>query len=276
MKLKQNLLSLACVSVLLSGAAWAEPIDTLRTRTEQQVGVTISHYKYEEPNLMSLEAMKFGIDYTTTLTVDDSWFIRLDGRYANGDADYESSGTGSNDNLTDWYTEIRALFGTDYTLNDFVLAPYSGLGYRYLFNDLRGDSSSGAIGYRRESEYFYLPLGVIQRVALDEGSQLENNLEFDYLLRGQQTSHFDDLAGHGNFTYGEEIKSRQNHGYGLRASSMYKQGNWLVGPYLTYWDIEDSETTTSIVGIGDNYYLMSGKEPANNTLEYGVKGAYRF
>lgn len=112
---------------------------------------------------------------TTTLTVDDSWFIRLDGRYANGDADYESSGTGSNDNLTDWYTEIRALFGTDYTLNDFVLAPYSGLGYRYLFNDLRGDSSSGAIGYRRESEYFYLPLGVIQRVALDEGSQLENN-----------------------------------------------------------------------------------------------------
>ena len=57
---------------------------------------------------------------------------------------------------------------------------------------------------------------------------------------------------------------------------MYLQGNWSVGPYVTYWDIDDSETTTSIVGIGDNYYLMSGKEPANNTLEYGVKGAYRF
>ena len=50
----------------------------------------------------------------------------------------------------------------------------------------------------------------------------------------------------------------------------------MVGPYLTYWDIEDSETDSSIVGIGGNYYLMSGKEPANNTLEYGLKGAYRF
>ena len=276
MKPKMNLLSLACVSVLLSGATWAAPIDTLRTHTGQQVGVTISHYKYEEPNFMSLEAMKLGIDYSSTLTVDDSWFIRLDGRYATGDADYESEGTGSSDDIPDWYAEIRALIGTDYLFNDSILAPYSGLGYRYLYNDLRGDSSSGAIGYRRESEYIYLPIGVTQRLALNEGSQLENNLEFDYLLHGQQTTHFEDLAGHGDFTYGEEFKNGQDSGYGIRASSMYLLGNWSVGPYLTYWDIEDSETNTSIVGIGDSYYLMTGKEPANNTLEYGIKGAYRF
>lgn len=276
MKMKMNLLSLACTSVLISGATWAAPIDTLRTYTGQQVGVTISHYKYEEPNFMSLEAMKLGIDYSTTLTVDDSWFMRLDGRYATGDADYESAGTGSSNDIPDWYAEIRALIGTDYVFNDFILAPYSGLGYRYLFNDLRGDSSSGAVGYRRESEYFYLPIGVTHRVALSEGSQLENNLEFDYLLNGQQTTHFEDLAGHGNFTYGQELKNGQDRGYGLRASSMYLQGNWSVGPYVTYWDIEDSETNTSIVGIGGSYYLMSGKEPANNTLEYGIKGAYRF
>ena len=276
MKLKMNLLSLACATVLISGASWAAPIDTLRTHTGQQVGITISHYKYEEPNFMSLEAMKLGIDYSSTLTVDDSWFIRLDGRYATGDADYDSEGTGSSDNIPDWYAEIRGLIGTDYVFNDFILAPYSGLGYRYLFNDLRGDSSSGAIGYRRESEYFYLPIGVTQRLALNEGSQLENNLEFDYLLHGEQTTNFEDLAGHGNFTYGEKFTNGQDSGYGLRASSMYLQGNWSVGPYVTYWDIEDSETTTSIVGIDDSYYLMSGKEPANNTLEYGIKGAYRF
>ena len=280
MKPKMNLLSLACamasVSVLFCGAVSAAPIDTLRTHTGQEVGVTISHYKYEEPNFMSLEAMKLGIDYSTTLTVDDSWFMRLDGRYATGDADYESAGTGSSNDIPDWYAEIRALIGTDYVFNDFILAPYSGLGYRYLFNDLRGDTSSGAVGYRRESEYFYLPIGVTHRVALSEGSQLENNLEFDYLLNGQQTTHFEDLAGHGNFTYGQELKNGQDRGYGRRASSMSLQGNWSVGPYVTYWDIEDSETNTSIVGIGGSYYLMSGKEPANNTLEYGIKGAYRF
>ena len=109
MKLTMNLLTLACASVLLSGASWAAHIDTLRTHTGQQVGITISHYKYEEPNFMSLEAMKLGIDYSSTLTVDDSWFIRLDGRYATGDADYESAGTGSSDDIPDWYAEIRAL-----------------------------------------------------------------------------------------------------------------------------------------------------------------------
>ncbi len=54
MKLTMNLLTLACASVLLSGASWAAPIDTLRTHTGQQVGITINHYKYEEPNFMSL------------------------------------------------------------------------------------------------------------------------------------------------------------------------------------------------------------------------------
>jgi hypothetical protein len=44
--------------------------------------------------------------------------------------------------------------------------PYAGLGFRYLYNDLRGTSSTGAIGYRRESHYFYVPLGVTLRVPL--------------------------------------------------------------------------------------------------------------
>jgi hypothetical protein len=280
MKLKWNLrtpiLATAVMATWLCAPASAAGIENLHSRNGQQLGITLSHYKYEEPDFMSLEALKLGVDYSSTLMLDSAWFMRLDGRYATGDADYESAGTGTADNIPDWYAEIRTLFGKDYDLANSVLAPYSGLGYRYLFNDLRGDTSTGSIGYRRESQYFYLPLGAIHRMALSDTAKLETTLELDYLLQGKQSSHFEDLAGHGNVTYGQEIKNKQDQGYGIRISSQYQQGSWGIGPYLMYWNIEDSDQVNSIIADDQYYYSISGMEPANNTLEFGLKGSYLF
>lgn len=280
MKLKWNLrtpiLATAVMATWLCPNAAAAGVESLHSRNGQQLGITLSHYKYEEPDFMSLEAVKLGVDYSSTLMLDSAWFMRLDGRYATGDADYESAGTGTADNIPDWYAEVRTLFGKDIELTNSVLAPYSGFGYRYLFNDLRGDSSTGSVGYRRESQYFYLPVGAIHRMALGETAKLETILELDYLLQGKQSSHFEDLAGHGNFTYGQEIKNKQDQGYGIRISSQYQQGSWGAGPYLMYWNIEDSDQVNTIIADDQYYYSMSGMEPANNTLEFGLKGSYLF
>ena len=262
--------SILALTALLSAAplgAQATPADALLTRNGQELGLTLSHYKYEEPDFMQLEALKLGLDYATTLMIDaeQTWSMRVELRYANGQADYSSNGTGEADNQPDWYVDARALFGKDFDYKSYVLKPYLGLGYRYLFSDLRGESSTGAQGYRRTSHYTYLPLGVVHRVGLANGSRFENTLEFDYLLLGQQKSYMSDyLEAIGYSENSADVTNQQHDGYGIRLASMYQFSAWSVGPFLSYWNIGKSEVDPA------------GHEPKNNTLEYGLKGAYKF
>ena len=111
---------------------------------------------------MSSKGSKMGLDLRTTKVLQNQQFIRGDLRYAFGTVDYNGSGSASGE--PDWYIEARGLVGKDWLINDAVFSPYTGLGYRYLFNDGRGISSTGYAGYRRESNYFYLPVGIIHRV----------------------------------------------------------------------------------------------------------------
>ena len=103
---------LAALTLLPQVSAAAEGV-RLRTHSGQEIGLTFGHYQYKEPDLMKLEGNKFGIDYTTTLMLDDAeqWFMRVTGRYATGQVNYDSNGTGSMKDVDDWYTEIRSLFG---------------------------------------------------------------------------------------------------------------------------------------------------------------------
>ena len=262
-------LALAALLSMASSGAHANPGNGLVTRNGQELGLTLSHYEYEEPNIMQLEAVKLGVDYTATLMIDaeQTWSMRIDLRYANGETDYSSKKTGSMDNLPDWYLDARALFGKDFDYNTYVLMPYMGLGYRYLFSDLRGKSSTGAQGYRRTSHYTYLPLGVVHRLGLNNGSRLENTLELDYLLLGQQKSYMSDYYEAIGFPENTaDVTNQQHDGYGIRFASMYQFASWSVGPFLSYWNIGQSE-----VDAATTLY-----EPKNNTLEYGLKGAYKF
>lgn len=256
--------SILALTALLSAAplgAQATPADALLTHNGQELGLTLSHYKYEEPDFMQLEALKLGLDYATTLMIDaeQTWSMRVELRYANGQADYSSNGTGEADNQPDWYVDARALFGKDFDYKSYVLKPYLGLGYRYLFSDLRGVTSTGAHGYRRASNYTYLPLGLVHRVGLANDSRFENTLEFDYLLLGRQETSLSDASVNES-----DVTNQQHDGYGVRLASMYQFSAWSVGPFLSYWNIKDSEVIQGLV------------EPKNNTLEYGLKGAYKF
>ncbi len=242
--------------------------NSLAIKMSHDLGVTATHYKYTEPGLITIKANKVGFDYSGTYVFgsqwpnrNDGWFVRGDLRYATGKADYSSGISGSLDDAKDWYYEVRGLIGKDFALGSYHLAPYAGLGFRHLENDLRGVSTAGARGYRRESNYTTLPIGVLHKMKLSSQSQLHTTVEYSHLLRGQQEAKLSDVGP--AFT---DISLRQRSGYGLRLGAMVKFDTWSVGPMLSMWRIKASE-------IGGTPPVV---EPKNNTVEFGIKAAYHF
>lgn len=240
----------------------------LATKSAHEVGIAVSHYKYTEPDVLSIKGLKMSLDYSGTYAFDSywpsrggGWFLRGDLRYSRGKVDYNSGLSGSIDDRPDWYYEVKGLVGKDFYFSNYTLSPYIGLGYRHLYNDLRGVSTTGARGFRRESDYYTLPLGVTHRANLTSKSQLVTTIEYSYLIRGRQDSKLSDaLPGIADVTL------RQPSGYGVRVGTMLKFDTWSIGPTLTYWNIQRSD-------IGGTPPVV---EPKNNTLDFGVRAAYHF
>ena len=245
---------------------------SLATNTENSFGVSVLSYRYEEPGVMTLKAPKIGLDYSGTYVVAPQWpnrggrwFLRGEFSYASGQADYSSPISGNLDNTENWYYEARAFIGRDLDMDSYVLAPYVGIGFRYLFNDLRGVTSGGSNGYRRENTYQTAIVGITHKMRLSPQARLITSLEYMHLLKGEQTAKLSDLA-----TGCADIALDQNSGYGLRLSSLWRESNWSIGPRITYWNIKASEIARSCTPSRD--WL----EPKNTTTELGVKAAYHF
>jgi hypothetical protein len=259
---------LITIAALVAATTARAESTTLKTQTGNDIGLSLSSYQYQEPGIMSLKGVKIGLDLHTVKVLQNDQFIRGDLRYAFGTVDYNSNGTGSASGEPDWYIEARVLVGKDWLTNDAVFSPYTGLGYRYLFNDGRGITSTGAGGYRRESNYFYLPIGIIHRRALNDQARLVSTLEYDHLLAGKQISSLSDTGLGFN-----DVMNNQSSGYGLKLSIMYEQSKWAIGPYADYWNIGPSD----IAPLYQNGILVGGgREPQNNTVEFGLKASQQF
>jgi len=238
----------------------------LNTRPGWEVGGQIAYYKYEEPGIMKLSGNRAGAAGIFTFANAQHVFWRVDMRLSHGLLYYESQGTGTQNDVPDWLTEARFVAGRDFSIGqNVVLAPYGGIGYRYLYNDLRGVSSTGALGYRRYSRYLYLPLGITARFGIGRGWVFAPNLELDVFLQGKQRSQLADtgIAGLMNAT------NTQNSGRGYRWSLMFENGLWSFGPWLHYWKVRESD----IVPIGNGLF---SQEPKNTTREAGLEVRYRF
>jgi len=267
-----KLLLLISILLLPLGNLAAQPTpENLKTQSANQLGLTLSGYVYDEPSLnVRMTAINVGVEYLGTYAFQNDWFVLGQIDYNNGPVKYNGSGTASG--IPQYYVNLKAALGHDFTFNGFVLSPYIGIGYRYLNQAFGGvTTSTGAPGYDRRSTYNYIPIGVIHRVAVnDNKAKLETTLEYNYLLSGNQYS---GLAA-ANPVLGNQ-NSTQNSGYGISLSFLYKQDQWGFGPYYKYWNIADSQTNpTNFVASGMRY---SGfYEPANTTNEFGLKLTYSF
>ena len=250
--------------------AWAQPV-SLKTQPGAELGITVSSYRYEEPSLnVKLDGYKGGVDGAVITIPGGDWFLRWEGRYEYGKVDYSGSGTKSGN--TDWYFELRGMAGKDFDLGTYSLAPYIGVGYRYLYNDIRGTTSTGAVGYTRNSQYTYLPLGVTHRFKLESNARLATTLEADYLIYGKQTSTLSDF----NPAFGD-VTNNQRNGYGIRGSMYYEKERWLFGPWFQYWSISRSDVAPLVVSIPAGTFIIgTALEPKNKTTEFGVRLGYRF
>jgi hypothetical protein len=248
---------------------------SIYTRNGNEFALTGSSYLYEEPSLnVSTTGDKFGMNHTGTLLLNSDWFLKEDVRFAYGQVDY--AGSGMQLGVPDWYGEVRGLLGRDVQVRSVVLSPYVGFGYRYLFNDLRGYSSTGSAGYRRESNYYYLPLGVTHRMEMQDQAVLSTTVEFDYLLWGVQLTRLSDLIGHNGVISASDTSNRQHSGYGLRLNMMYEMSDWGFGPFIHYWNIGDSEVTTQVMTDAFGPSMVRLQEPKNQTTEYGIRVMFRF
>jgi hypothetical protein len=267
--MKQNIAAVIIAVLSAPNMACAEP-SALKTQTDNNIGLSLSSYEYREPGIMSLTGVKMGVDLHIIKVSEErhNLIFRGDLRYAFGTVDYNSEATGSASGDPDWYFEARGLVGKDWVINESVFSPYAGFGYRYLFNDGRGISSTGFGGYRRESNYFYFPIGTIYRIALNNRAKLESTLEYDQLLAGTQVSSLSDVgAGYSDLT------NDQSSGYGLKLSVMYQKDKWAIGPYANYWNIGQSD---SALIYQNGTPIGIGWEPKNDTVEFGFQANQRF
>jgi hypothetical protein len=251
------LLLLAC-----SGALARDPADArLSTRPGLEIGGQAAYYDYKEPNFAEIKGNRLGLIGAWT-AVGPGIFVRLDLRASYGSLDYH--GSGSISGVPDLIFETRAVTGFDWVFDNTTLSPYVGLGYRYLYDDLTGYSSTGAAGYRRYSNYLYAPAGMTLRIGLDANWVFAPTAEYDFFIQGKQKSMLSDAnAAFSNVT------NTQNKGYGYRLYLMFEKEKLAVGPYLHYWHIQDSD----VQPIGGGF---SGLEPENFTREYGLELRYRF
>lgn len=263
----RKILIIAAIFGAVSSPAAAQtgpPAVSLATRPGWEAGGQLSGYRYEEPNQgVKIWGPRIGPAGAYTYSHTGRWFFKGDARYSFGELHYQGSGT--KDQVPDSIFEVRGVFGKDLFPGGGVsLSPYAGLGFRYLYNDLRGTTSAGYAGYRRHSYYLYLPLGLSSRFGIAGQWVIAPTLEYDYFMRGRQVSQLTD-ANPGYI----DARNTQNKGRGYRLSVMAEKDRWTFGPWMHYWNIEDSD----IVRVSPT---KGGIEPKNRTREAGVEVRYRF
>jgi hypothetical protein len=278
--MKKRLL-VAALFTVAGTSAMAQTAPMLKTQTGNEIGLTLSSYTYTEPSLsVTNKATNYGIEYQGTYAFGNDWFVFGEFDYNTGKNNYSSPGSGTVNGIPTYYYNLKGAVGYDFAFEGFNLSPYVGFGYRFLSQQLGGmTSSTGALGYDRQSTYNYLPVGITHRMAVGAKSMLDTTLEYDYLLVGNQYSGLATLNGtYSGVTYAgiPNVNNKQNSGYGLNLTVMYKEDDWGVGPYFKYWNIQQSDTAYATITRNGTGYRYSAYEPANNTKEYGIKAIYRF
>lgn len=254
-----------------------------------EIGWELFRFRYEEPDVMKDSGLMRGVYglYTYRPGKEDLLCMkainlyRIEGRHGWGQVDYEAVNAATLDNIDDWAVELRGILGKEYIDGSYNLGItiFSGFGYRYLNDNTSGRTSTVGsttyYGYQRESNYYYLPLGIEFSGQPNDGWSFMLHGEYDWLIYGLQKSHLSD----GNqfiSTKNSDIENPQHQGYGLRGSlkitKALDKASFTFEPFVRYWNIADSEVVRAFVDGAYGNYI----EPENNTVEAGLKLGVQF
>lgn len=266
----RSLLRLLVLAVLavMAGTARAEDLPRLFPHNVWELAYQVEHVEYEESGLMEEIGWLQGVAGKFETRLAERAMLQLQAEAVTGGMDYDghySDGSPATTDTDDFIFEARALAGWDFRLHPQVgLTPYSGLGWRYWNDMIRGTG-----GYEREIVYWYLPLGVQATALSGDGLwRLGAQAEYDHLLWGQATSHLGDaVAGW------DTVENDQHSGWGLRASisaerSLGADWSLVVEPFFSYWDIAKSDEADLTSG---GRVIGRAWEPANTTTTWGLR-----
>ncbi len=256
-----NVLQMLVVGVLLGAGAGPQAngnIEERLTGPQWEVAPEVSYYRYAEPGTMKIDGLLYGVAASWTQYRPHGLF-RVDGEFAVGKVDYEGSlmdGTPyTMEGDTDFLLNLRLLWGWSPPAEGWDNLIYAGAGYRGLNDYALQDPA----GYDRQSNYFYVPLGLKMYHALAGRWQLGVGGEFDLLLLGIQLSGVESNSA---------VVNLQWPGFGARASvelrHRARSTDLAIAPFVQYWWVEES-------AVSDGWY-----EPRNNTIQYGVSLIWRF
>lgn len=245
----------------------------LPARRHFKLGVEAFYDRYREPQTfpdLKNNAYYGALDVGLSGYLSRNWFASAEGRFSYGANDYKSR-SGTLDGVPQWEVEPRILFGYDFHRSDTAhLKYFSGIGARYFFDDQKGrTSSTGVSAYQRSIFQLYLPVGMTYEFQA-YGLTMAPTVEYDQLIYGYVVSHLQDVGM-------QELRNIQNTGYGLRGefliSNLNERGSgWQLGPFIRYWNIEDSNDDTN-GGLPPGYV---GREPKNTRMQIGAKMNYLF
>lgn len=228
-----------------------------------KIGYQLSHMDYSEDGMNEkgyLNGIYAGLTFHPGRTM-----IKLEGDYSSGDIDYDGQTwggtplTSSGDNKI---FNLRGLLGYDWISGNQAITPYLGIAVRYWKDDQ--DSSSG---YKRETWYYYSPIGVMYNYKSASAWSFALQAEYDIFWQGKNKSAFSDVNPGLNDI---EVKQTQGYGVFLSASITYDFGiiGLNVEPFFQYWDVKESDSAALY------YYgqLMTyAAEPDNDTKVWGVR-----
>lgn len=219
--------------------------------------LSTSGYQYTEPTLMSLAGQKTGVKIRYSMTFTNEVEFSMGIRGATGQTDYSSNGTGTSAGNGDYYFEPVVILSVSLPSAHKLI---TGFGFRRLESDLRGYSSTGHSGYRRQSSYRYVLIGAFTPISIF-GIQGKAAFEYDKLISGTQVSKLSDI----DQTL-DDLVNQQSSGFGIKVEALFEMDGMKIGPYVHYWDIARSNVAPVVQSGSPVAY---GVEPANQTIEVG-------
>jgi len=226
---------------------------------EMEAGLEVGDFHYRESHLMREDGVQGGVYGSIAILAANPWYFQFYMSIVGGDVKYDGgygSGAGYRDltgDTSNYIYNFRGVVGYNIKGDGICLMPYSGLGYRYLENDLRDITIPRVVnGYLREQTYFYLPLGLDLSIPLSSDQSLTIGLksEFDWMFSGYNKSGGTELDG--------------QNGWGIRFTPYIRYDiNDQIGLKMEifgeYWKINDSDINEGFL------------EPENASNYYGGK-----
>lgn len=248
-------------SLAVAPLAWAQdaPVAPVAPATNAglQLGLStgFTHYRESQmqlagPNLgLQLEwAQPWGLE---------RWVLQAQGLLSA--PNYSSPVSGSIDRRTTRETAWRALYSLGAPGNASAGRWDAGLEWQTYYNDLRGTTSVGHVGYERERYGLWALAGYQSPAAPAQPQGAQHwRLEAAVLLQGVAVSHLSQVST----SYGDAV-NRQNRGVSLRAERSYRYAPGEFRPYLGVSWVGDSDVQRQT-----NASVM---EPANTTWQLGLK-----